>query len=99
MNTLGVPEDSEMRCVVGIPAGAWFSQRLVLDLIEAVTPYVAAVSEPFAVGFGVGSDAYNSIIIDVGAGTVDTVTTTVLFLRRIRRQLAVVTTSTTNCVD
>ena len=72
VNTLGVPEDSEMRCVVGIPAGASvYSQRLVLDLIEAVTPYVAVVSEPFAVGFGVGSDAYNSIIIDVGAGTVD----------------------------
>ena len=69
---LDVPADDELRCVVGIPAGASvYSQRLVLDLIEAVTPYVAVVSEPFAVGFGVGTDANNSIIIDIGAGTVD----------------------------
>lgn len=72
VSKLDVPDETELRCVVGIPAGASvYSQRLVLDLIEAVTPYVAVVSEPFAVGFGVGSDANNSIIIDIGAGTVD----------------------------
>lgn len=72
VQSLGIPSESEMRCVVGIPAGASiYSQRLVLDLIEAVTPYVAVVSEPFAVGFGLGSEANSSIIIDIGAGTVD----------------------------
>ncbi len=72
VSTLNVSENSDLRCVVGIPAGATvYSQRLVLDLIEAVTPYVAVVSEPFAVGFGEGADANNSIIIDIGAGTVD----------------------------
>ena len=72
IDNLSIASGVEQRCVVGIPAGASvYSQRLVLDLVEAVTPYVAVVSEPFAVGFGVGSEANNSIIIDIGAGTVD----------------------------
>ncbi len=72
VSELGVSDEQQMRCVVGIPAGASvYSQRLVLDLIEAVTPYVAVVSEPFAVGYGMGAEANNSIIIDIGAGTVD----------------------------
>jgi rod shape-determining protein MreB len=39
--------------------------------LEEISPYVAVVSEPFAVAYGTGKEALNAIVTDIGAGTVD----------------------------
>ncbi|MGB0599695.1 MAG: rod shape-determining protein [Rubripirellula sp.] len=72
LDDLELDAGSQIRCVVGVPSSATiYSQKIIMGLVETAAQLVAIVPEPFAVGFGLDSDANNSIIIDIGAGTVD----------------------------
>lgn len=72
LGDLELDAGSQIRCVVGVPSSATiYSQKIVMSLVETAAQLVAIVPEPFAVGFGLDSEANNSVIIDIGAGTVD----------------------------
>jgi rod shape-determining protein MreB and related proteins len=72
VDSLELPDPSAARCIVGVPAAAsQYSQLLILELVESVAQYAAVVSEPFAVAYGIGEEAKNTVIVDIGAGTVD----------------------------
>ncbi|MDG2390542.1 MAG: rod shape-determining protein [Planctomycetaceae bacterium] len=72
LDDLELDAGAQIRCVVGVPSSATiYSQKIIMSLVEKAAQLVAVVPEPFAVGFGLDSDANNSIIIDIGAGTVD----------------------------
>lgn len=63
---------SDFRCVVGAPAtSSSLCRSFLRSLVEGVSPHVAVVSEPFAVAYGAGVEAVNSVVVDIGAGTVD----------------------------
>jgi len=64
-------KDAEIRAVVGVPAESFKVNKVALR--KAVAEFAEAlfvVSEPFAVAYGVGA-LDNSLVIDIGAGTVD----------------------------
>jgi len=57
--------------VIGAPARSSFSnQQALVDAAREVVDAVMIISEPFAVAYGQGN-IYNSLIIDIGAGTTD----------------------------
>ncbi len=57
--------------VIGAPARSSFAnQQALMDAAREVVDAVMIVSEPFAVAYGEGK-IYNSLIIDIGAGTTD----------------------------
>ena len=63
--------DPAIRAVVGVPAESFKVNKVALK--KAVAEFAEAlfvVSEPFAVAYGVGA-LDNSLVIDIGAGTVD----------------------------
>lgn len=60
-----------VRAVIGVPAESFRSNKLAIK--DAVAEYVSSsmvVSEPFAVAYGLNM-LDNTLIIDIGAGTVD----------------------------
>ncbi len=72
IDSLDMPDPSSVRCIAGVPAAAsQHSQLLILELVEEFAEFAAVVSEPFAVAYGIGEEANNSVVIDIGAGTVD----------------------------
>ncbi len=72
VESLDLPNPDAVRCIAGVPAAASpHSQLLILELVEEFAEFAAVVSEPFAVAYGIGAEAKNSVIIDIGAGTVD----------------------------
>ena len=72
INSLDTPNPEAVRCIAGVPAAASpHSQLLILELVEEFAEFAAVVSEPFSVAYGIGEEAKNSVIIDIGAGTVD----------------------------
>ncbi len=72
VESLDLPNPDSIRCIAGVPAAASpHSQLLILELVEEFAEFAAVVSEPFAVAYGIGEEAKNSVIIDIGAGTVD----------------------------
>ena len=64
-------EDERICAVIGVPARA--SQVNKDSLLELASEYIdvaMVVSEPFMVAYGLG-ELVNSIIVDIGAGTID----------------------------
>jgi len=64
-------DDSKIRAVVGVPAESFKVNKVAIK--KAVAEFAESllvVSEPFAVAYGVNA-LDNSMVIDVGAGTVD----------------------------
>lgn len=60
-----------LRGVVGAPALASLNnKKAILDITKDILDSVLVVSEPFTVGYNLGL-LYNSLVIDIGAGTVD----------------------------
>ena len=60
-----------LRGVVGAPALASLNnKKAILDITKGILRDVMVVSEPFTVAYHLGL-LYNSLIIDIGAGTVD----------------------------
>ncbi len=62
---------TEVFAAVGVPAEAMRVNKLAIrDAVKEYADRLMVVSEPFAVAYGLGT-LNNSLIIDVGAGTVD----------------------------
>lgn len=62
---------SEVYAAVGVPAEALRVNKLAIrDAVKEYADRLMIVSEPFAVAYGLGQ-LNNSLIIDIGAGTVD----------------------------
>lgn len=62
---------SEVYAAVGVPAEALRVNKLAIrDAVKEYADRLMVVSEPFAVAYGMGK-LNNSLIIDIGAGTVD----------------------------
>jgi rod shape-determining protein MreB len=64
-------DDSKIRAVIGVPAESFKVNKVAIK--KAVAEFAESllvVSEPFAVAYGVNA-LDNSMVIDVGAGTVD----------------------------
>ncbi|MBN2091157.1 rod shape-determining protein [candidate division KSB1 bacterium] len=70
--SLAAPEKyDKVYAVIGAPARSSFAnQQALMDAAREVVDAVMIVSEPFAVAYGEGK-IYNSLIIDIGAGTTD----------------------------
>ncbi|QFY89634.1 rod shape-determining protein [Magnetovirga frankeli] len=66
------PNEGERVCaIIGVPADAsGVNQSRVLELVRDMVDVAMVTSEPFLVAFGL-EKLINSIVIDVGAGTVD----------------------------
>ena len=66
------PEPGEKVCgIIGVPARASLSNKVqLLKICEGLMDISLVVSEPFMVAYGLGQ-LHNTIIIDIGAGTID----------------------------
>jgi len=63
--------DDEVCGIIGVPAQASLvSKELLLGIAKDVLHVAAVISEPFLVAYNLGK-LCNSIIVDIGAGTVD----------------------------
>ncbi|MEE8382435.1 MAG: MamK family actin-like protein [Thermodesulfobacteriota bacterium] len=63
--------DNEMCGIIGVPARASiFSKELLLNIAKDVLHSAVVVSEPFLVAYNLGK-LHNSIIVDIGAGSID----------------------------
>ena len=64
--------DPDQLCgIIGVPARASIvSKELLLNIAKDVLHIAVVVSEPFLVAYDLGT-LRNSIIVDIGAGTVD----------------------------
>ncbi len=69
---LAEPKEGDRVCaIIGVPADAsGVNQALVLDLAKELVDVAMVTSEPFLVAYGLGK-LVNSIIVDIGAGTID----------------------------
>ncbi len=66
-----VPEDKKICGIVGVPAKAsQQSKQILLDLSKKHMHQVTLISEPFSIAYREGK-LNNSIIVDLGAGTID----------------------------
>ncbi len=64
-------EDDEVCAVIGVPARASVANRsTLLKVAQDLVDVALVVSEPFMVAYGQGK-LVNSLVIDIGAGTVD----------------------------
>ena len=69
--TEGRPEDFIIRAVIGAPALASENNKQALvDISAEILDSVQVVSEPFTVAYGMNM-LNNTLVIDIGAGTVD----------------------------
>lgn len=70
--SLADPQPGDRVCgIVGVPARASaFNKETLLELAREVMDVAMVISEPFMVGYG-KDVLLNSIVIDIGAGTVD----------------------------
>jgi rod shape-determining protein MreB len=69
--TQGRPEDYVIRAIVGAPAlASENNKQALIDIAEGILDYVQIVSEPFTVAYGMNL-LNNTLVIDIGAGTVD----------------------------
>jgi rod shape-determining protein MreB len=66
------PNEGERICaIIGVPADAsGVNQTRVLELVKDMVDVAMVTSEPFLVAFGL-EKLINSIVIDIGAGTID----------------------------
>ena len=63
--------DDEICCIIGVPAQAsMMNKETLLKLAGEIMDVSLVVSEPFLVAYALGK-IVNSIIVDIGAGTVD----------------------------
>ncbi len=71
INLADTDKYDKVYAVIGAPARSSFAnQQALMDAAREVVDAVMIVSEPFAVAYGEGK-IYNSLIIDIGAGTTD----------------------------
>jgi len=67
----GCPEETEVSCILGVPSKASVTNKQqLLDIALEVVSQAMIVSEPFMVAYQLNK-LNNSIIVDIGAGTVD----------------------------
>lgn len=71
VSSVSPPPGAKVYGVVGVPSKASMeNKQVVSDIARGLMDYAAVISEPFAVAYYAGK-LENSLIIDIGAGTVD----------------------------
>lgn len=71
IGSLAIEPDDEVCVIVGVPARASNTNKdLMVKVFKEFVDVVQVISEPFLVAYGQGT-LVNSLVIDIGAGTVD----------------------------
>lgn len=71
VSSIAAPPGAKVYGVIGVPAKASVeNKQIVSDIAGSLMDYAAVISEPFAVAYYAGK-LENSLIIDIGAGTID----------------------------
>ena len=71
MRSAGASEGQKVHAAVGVPAEALKVNKIAIrDAVREYADALMVVSEPFAVAYGLDA-LNNSLIIDIGAGTID----------------------------
>jgi rod shape-determining protein MreB and related proteins len=72
IDQLELPEGTELRCILGVPAQASLqNKQALMEIAGDLGQCVLLVSEPFVLAFSREAAQGQSLIVDVGAGTTD----------------------------